>query len=188
MSTFKTPQELLNYIPNCILCGKEMSLLIEGTMSNALAATSQHYMRDERLRVLLERKDNILYSKRNKHSITLEIDSGKIIDGKEIFSRMRMDYTNFTKFCNTCDFKILSQITQLSKGDYFPILRWRNERLHYTLRGGREVEITRGHYDPQKSSVRINKKFLPPMPGLEFSKFTNLDQLNQRLSTIIVFG
>lgn len=187
MKIFETPETLFNYIPQCILCGKTMPLLIEGSLTAFNAKRS--WGSEERVRVSMDHENGIIQSKHKKYPITIEIHSGKIINGLDIFDRLRSDYTRYIKSCPTCDFKIEFSFSQRPSKENFPYLVLKHEKLHYTLRGGREIEITKSYYDDKNlASIRIGKKFLPPMPGLDFNKFKNITHLNQRLSTLIVFG
>lgn len=187
MIIFETPQDLLNYIPTCVLCGKDMPLLIEGGIS--IVSGQRFSSSDERMRITMQSKDGILYSKNKKYPINVDIVSGKLINGADIFSRLRIDYAKYLKSCTTCDFKIECVSPKKPEKDLFPVLHLKSERIHYTLRGGKEVEINKSYYnDAGTASIRINKKYLPPMPGLDFHKFKDLDHLNQRLGTLIVFG
>lgn len=169
-----------------------MPIVIEGRISLP-PSKNRTYGNEERMRVIMERKENVIRSKHKKYPLAIEIDSGKLVDGKDIFDRMRADYMQCLKSCPTCDFKITCAASQNTDKEYFHPLTLRNERLHYTLRGGKEVEISRSYNSYNGNldglaSIRINNKFLPPMPGLDFNKFKDLSHLNQRLSTLVVFG
>lgn len=187
MQLFETPEALFNYVPQCVLCGKAMPLLIEGPLS--ILPAKKIWGTEERMRVTMELKDGIMRSKHKKYSLSVDVAAGTIIDGQDIFDRLRTDYARYFKSCPTCDFKIECSGTARPTRDRFPTLSLKNERLHYTLRGGKEIEISKSYYDNKNlASIRIGTKFLPPMPGLDFNKFKNLAHLNQRLATLVVFG
>jgi hypothetical protein len=95
------------------------------------------------------------------------------------------------KDCTTCHFKICTSCTKASarNGNNFPQLTLSSEEAHYTLKGGKDIQINKYYFSAQNdqvANIRLNNRYLPPMPW-DFSKFQDLEHMNKRLSTIILF-
>jgi len=198
---FKTIQDLIDYIPNCIICRKEMIISIEGVILPLLPSKNQ-YAKKENVQMILFLKDGIVRTKKRNLSLAIKAEDNFIIDGQDIVSRLMINWTYVKKICSTCNFKINTVIDYkegvIKKQNYFPPLIIDHEVLQYTFKGGKKVHITKYYNDyyynnrvlPSRSeavTIRLNDKSLPPVP-LDLDKFKNLDQLNKRLSTIILFS
>lgn len=191
MRTFKSLQELVDYIPQCILCNKDMPITINASLSAALPA--KKYASSEHVNLKTEIKDGVARSKNKKYSLSVELATNKIIDGIDLVNRMQNSWTYVNKCCPTCHFKISTVYgTNAQKKEHcFPALTLQNEELSYTLKRGRRVFISKRYYDHNTqqhhlASIRLDQKYLPEMP-LDFAKFTGLTQLNHRLATLITF-
>lgn len=114
---FTTPQQIIDYIPKCIICQKDMLLLF-----------SLYY--SERFNLKL--KNELLVNtpgKLFKHQIIIDSISGKILEGDDILGRL----FTIQKYCKTCYFKINFYFIDKSK-NYFPILGRLSEVLLFTKR------------------------------------------------------
>lgn len=143
----------------------------------------------ETIRLKMHLKDGILRSKHKKHSISIELATNLIIDGQDIVNRLRANYTHVNKICPTCHFKIQAVYKEgsIKKENCFPPLTLHNEELHYTMKGGKSVDIQK-HYglNTNSATIRLENKYLPPVPW-DFDKFKDLAHLNKRLATIKLF-
>jgi len=196
MNIFKTPQEFAEYLPNCLICGKELNFSINGTITPLNVVQSRYAHGNEHIKLRMNLKDGLLQATHKRHNVYVELATGKVVEGQDLFDRFYMDSVIVMKTCGTCDFKLETWTAQnLGKGQ-FPIVSLRNERLHYTLKGGKDVEIVKRYHpnvrpEIQKNtsvSIKIANKYIPEILfDFEFSKFKNLAHLNQRLGTILLF-
>jgi hypothetical protein len=186
MNIFKTPQEMAEYIPHCLICGKEMNFSMDGTISPLGKAQSRYSHGNEHIRLRMNLRDGILYAKHKKHDVNIELATGKVIAGQDLFNRFYMPSVKIMKTCGTCDFKLEALVVEQLDGQ-FPVCSLRSERLHYTLKGGKEVVIVKYH-NSKSVSIQVSGKSLPEIQfEFDFAKFKNLAHLNQRLGTILLF-
>jgi hypothetical protein len=189
MQKFKLLKELLDYIPNCILCHKPLRIVIEGRLSMVLPSKPRWGSGNEVVSLKLFPKDGILSSKHKNHSVAIELETNNIIDGQDLVNRMTPSQTYVKKNCPTCHFKIQTSYIKgdIKKENCFPVLTMYSEELHYTRKGGKDVFINKYHQaDGSKVSIRLDGKYLPPVP-LDFDKFIDLAHLNKRIDTIRLF-
>lgn len=170
-----------------------MRFTVEGIASSVLPSKPRWGGGTETVRLKLELNDGILRSKHKSYSISIEIATNNIIDGQELINRLQPGNTHVRKMCPTCHFKINTGYGTGStkKQNCFPALTMQSEELHYTLKGGKDVQISKYYRsgDPDKgrsATIRLNNKYLPPVP-FDFNKFSDLEHLNKRLDTIILF-
>ncbi len=190
MLTFSTLNDLNNYVPNCVICSKPMHISITG-IATGPANKPRWGSGSESIRVKFELKEGILRSKNEKHKMSIEMATNAIIEGADLISRLLS--ANVTKGCPTCHFKINTGWGHHTekKENCFPALTIESEELHYTLKGGKDIQISKYYRasDPERSqtaTIRLNNKYLPPIP-FDFNKFSDLEHLNKRLDTIILF-
>jgi hypothetical protein len=188
---FKTLEELENYIPNCIICGKHLQLFISGRLNAVSPAKPRWGSGQEQIRLPMVLKEGVFRSKHKNHSVSVEYSSNHIIDGQDIVNRLR--FVEAEKNCPTCHFKILAKAKdgQGHKENCLPPLTISHEELHYTMKGGKPIRITKyyGTGDTlrgESATIRIDNKFLPPVPW-DFDKFKDLAHLNKRIATIKMF-
>ena len=201
MHTFNTLRELDSYIPNCIICRKSMGLTIDGLLSSLSAAKPRWSSGNERMQVKLHLKDGIWSGKHKSQAVVIDIVTNKVLQGEELVNRLMPQSTHVRKLCPTCHFKIhtvySNSITSLTQGlnnkkdSLFPPLTIHSEELHYTMKGGKDVRITKyynlnGVLSGEAATIRLDNKFLPPVP-LDFDKMRDLAHLNKRLATIKLF-
>lgn len=183
MRTFKNIKALCDYIPNCIICSKELHYQIKGMLSAKL----HDYRNGKYVSIKLSRQDNILKSKHKSYAVAIDIESNDIIDGVDIIQRIRSG--TLEKTCTTCHFKIETSFIEPIKNK-FSATSLTKEDIHYTLKGGKDISIHKwynnGSSSAWSSTITINNKSLPTVT-LELDKFSNLEHLNKRISTIILF-
>lgn len=188
ITAFLTLQALLEYIPNCIVCTKPMNLQMSGT----LAYQSGSHNR-ERYSMTLALKDNLLVSKHKSHKLIINPIDNTVIESVDLAGRIISEYTSVKKMCPTCHFKIETFYSgnKAKKEKTFPALMLQNEELHFIMKGGKDVRVTKyysGNNNDREATARIqlNGKYLPPMP-FDFDKFNSFQALNKRINTIVVF-
>lgn len=193
MRTFPTLNDLNNYIPNCVICSKPMRFVLEGMISPIAPSKPRWGSGNERLRLKLELKEGVLRSKHKNHNVGVELATNQIVEGQGLIDRLVINGTQVHKLCPTCHFKINTRYEtgNVKKTNCFPALTLQSEELHYTLKGGKDVNISKYYAaDPNAkesaASIRLNGKYLPPVP-LDFNKLSDLEHLNKRLATIILF-
>jgi hypothetical protein len=191
MTSFQTLKQLIDYIPNCILCGKEMPIVIEGYV-NGWAKSGASWQR-QFVRAKTELRDDILFSKNRNVDLSIDVNNNHILKGQELIDSLIGNKINVNKGCTTCHFKILcaSTSTLVKTKGVFPYIDLLSEEIHYTLKGGKDIAITK-YYNSQTTlrgehaNIRLNGKFLPPMLW-DFSKFDSIEHMNKRVATIVMF-
>jgi hypothetical protein len=186
MNRFQSLQSLLDYIPNCVICGKHMHLRFEGRLDNP-----RSYSTSERIRFKIEKKGSTLHSKSKEHKIAVNPVDNSILDGLPIIQRMGTA-ANVYKSCETCDFKIHCRIDkpQAANLPIFPELLLSQEVMNYTLKGGRTIYIQKFYTNDiplHDAYVILNKKALATRVPWDFDKFRDLEHMNKRIDTIIMF-
>lgn len=177
MKQFHTLRELVDYIPNCVVCGKIMLFSIEG-----LGFNKEVYIK-------LSLKDSILRSKSIQSSLSINVDTNEIIDGGTFLNALYNDTIKVIKKCRTCNFTIMSGSQKESrKTNEFPILHLLTEELIFTGKKADLITVYKYHNSMRdgKASIFSQGKFLPQMP-FDFAKFTNLKQIVRRIKTLKVF-
>lgn len=194
MRTFKTLQELIDYIPKCVICQKDMKIAIEGYLNPVGSKKPRWSSGTERVYFKLEYKDGILRSKHKSHSLAIEASTNKLIDGEDLVNRLMTQTINVKKCCPTCVFKSVSvyQAGNTKKTNSFPPMTLRSEELNYTMKGGKRVNITKYYEfnkpdEEAKCFISYNGSSLSPI-ALDFRKLTDLDQINKKIKTIVTFG
>lgn len=196
MKTFETFRETINYIPNCVMCGKDMQITIRG-----IKRAGDKPWRSQNLSLLMEIKNNLLAIKvhgrapAHTHVISalaIDIDSNKILEGEEMINDMT-GWIHVNKTCRTCHFKIsfmFNSVETRVKG-YFPPVFLHNEIIQYTMSAKRDVKIHKTYgsdmtLSGEKTFISVNGKLIKEVP-FDFSKFQNLKQITRRIETIATF-
>jgi hypothetical protein len=193
MRAFKTLQELIDYIPKCVICQKEMKLSIEGYLAPIDPRKPRWGSGSERVYFKLQYKDGILRSKHKNHSLSIEAATNKLIDGEDMINRLMINSIHAKKCCPTCAFKSYSvyQAGNTKKTHHFPPMMLQSEELSYTLKGGKRVNIMKHHNfsdkdEEAKCYINYNGTMLPPI-ALDFNKLSDLEQINRKIKTIVTF-
>lgn len=187
MKTF-TLKELINYIPTCIICSKQLVLAINGNIKSS----KQRYT-GKNISVKTKVKDSILESANKNYNLSISLDDGEIIEGVELVNNLMTGWMYVKKQCKTCCLTINTTYNDgnLKNVKIFPPLKLTSEDLSYTMPGGKEVKIYKQYYDDQtmlgeRTQITINGKLLPPFP-FYFDKIDDLKHLNKRLLTVRTF-
>jgi len=196
MKYFKTLQDLLDYVPNCLICGKILQLSIEGHWGN-----SSIFDKTEFRAIQTSYKENLLYSKHKIYSFCLDPKNNEIISGKTFFKILSDRYISVYKKCHTCYCILKCSLAdkQYKIHNFFSDLILDNEEIRYTMRNKKEISIYKNHgamyyySNPSvagnnKMSITLNgKRMHYPNEYIDFSKIKNLSDLNKKISTIMVF-
>lgn len=207
MVIFNSLSEYMDYVPNCVICGKYMELYIDGRLSSLSKKKPRYNHGRDHLYVKMQLEYTHLRSKHKQHEIVIDPKTNEVTIGVELINRLKDDRIYAHKRCSTCHFKIeaafqkpgehqsswliTSDKVGLSwKDNHFPPLSLKEEELHYTLKGGVDIRISKIYNWPTNENVgaiiTLNHKNLPLMP-LDFDKFEGLEHLNKRISTIKLF-
>ena len=192
MKIFNSIQELLDYVPFCLICGKDMEAHIYGHLS-----ASWRNRIEDRVLLRFEIKDGLLCSRRNKkHSIIIHPNTNLILEGAPVVSQLMNSWITFYKTCWTCNFKISTEYKpgNAKRKDIFPSLTLTNEELFYTLKRNRSVHIQQTYYsamgnapEGMRTWITVNNRVVQPI-FIDFNKFKDLNQLNKRLFTMMTFS
>lgn len=194
MKYFKTLQDLIDYVPNCLICGKHLALLIEGRWGNKFSKTDFRSIKTS----LIEDR---LYSKHKVYNFCIEPKTNEIISGKEYFKVMSDGHVTIYKKCDTCYCVLRFSLADKKNRNWsiFPDLLLDSEEVKYTMRGEKDISIFKNHdsiyWKPlnpliieKRMSISINrKKEYYPNDYIDLSKIKDLSSLNKKISTIIVF-
>lgn len=175
----------MNYIPKCLICGKDMIISINGSKG---AITSHNY---NTINIKMDLNENLLVSKNKNYQLSINIDDNTICDGQTLIESMSVRSINLNKNCSTCFFKIKAINDSIDKirAGIFPSILLDKEELHYTKTKGRSVNIInyRSLWDlSHHTDINIDNKRVKSY-NFDLSKFKNLTHLNNRLSTLITF-
>lgn len=187
MKTF-TLKELINYIPTCIICGKQLMLSINGNIK-----TSKQKWTGKNISIKTKIKDSVLESTSKNYTLSVNLDNNEIVEGGELINNLMTSWMYVNKQCKTC---CLTVNTTYNDGNTknttaFPTVKLTSESLGYTMPGGKEVKIFKHYYDDQtmlgeRTQITISGKLLPAIP-FYFDKIDNLKHLNKRILTIRTF-
>jgi len=190
---FNTISELNAYVPNCLICSKPMQFIVDGYLKKTAANKSRWDSGNEHVKFLMKLEDGIMHSKHKSLSIAIDINNNLIIDGQDTINRMLTGASYLRKTCPTCHFKIHTVYSSgnIKKEKNFPALTLQIEELHYTMKGGKDVRITKSYntFEPEKETlalIRLCGKTLPAVP-FNFNKLKDLHNLNTRIATIKLF-
>lgn len=196
-----TLKELNEYIPHCIICGKDMHLKISGSLTkpshfHSSGNTTVLYSARTSIKLKSFLKDGLLHFKDTKDAniaILVDPDTNKVIEGMDLLKALSSNWIYLNKNCQTCDCNIATMYTnkEAAKLENFPPLKLTSEKLHYTMKRGKTVFIMKSFYDDatllgSRTNVLINGKPIKEI-NLDLSRYKNLEQLNNRLATIMVF-
>lgn len=187
MKTF-TLQELVNYIPACIICEKKLIISIHGNI-----ASIKHRYTGQNINIKTKIKNNILESDNKNYELAISLIDNTINVGEKLINDLMISYMYVKKQCKTCHFTINTTYTDghLKNVKKFPDLKLTYEELSYTMPGGKEARIHKQYFDDQtllgsRTQITIDHKLLAPFP-FYFDKIENLKHLNKRLQTVCTF-
>lgn len=210
MIVFNTLSEYMDYVPNCVICGKSMELYIDGRLTSLTKKKPRYNHGRDHLYVRMQLEHTHLRSKHKQHEIVIDPTTNEVSIGADLINRLKDDRVCAFKRCATCHFKIdaafqkshgpivhsssfysYSDKIGLSwKDNHFPPLSLKEEELHYTLKGGVDIRISKIYNWPTtenaSAQISLNHRNLPLMP-LDFDKFEGLEHLNKRIATIKLF-
>lgn len=195
MKVFPTFQEFINYIPNCVICQKQMSISLTGYLQNLSSIKKKWGRNSSRVHLKLEIDNGVLKSKDNDNlKLAINLSDYQIIEGKDLINGFVRSTTDIKKCCNTCVFKILcsdSRTYTPQKDSSFSPLKLQSEELSYTLVGGKRVQLHKRYAYPVDDKpivcdIVYNGKRLSPVL-LDFDKLTDLEQISRKIKTIITF-
>lgn len=184
MKVFSNFKELIDYVPNCLICGKQLGVHLFGCYAF------------HNLRFSLKVKDGALVGKYKDRAIAINITDNSIILGQDTINQLMTNWVTVYKKCSTCRCTITTQYAVgyggtgiIKKHKNFPSLTLKSEEIHFTRKRNKLVSIAQTYYDAPAIStfILINNKTVNPL-YMDFNKFKNLNHLNERLSTILTFS
>jgi len=199
MKIFNSIKEFIEYIPNCLVCGKTMNLAVRGIRLNK---NNNGY---DQIHIKMAFDEGSIISTNKEHPLVITTDDNKLIVGEQLIREISNRVIGLDKSCRTCKFKIQtshdieekffrSNIMErffrntTTKSPYktgiFPSVKLEQEELKYTKTHGKLVDIVR--YRGEHTVVNIDNKRVKSF-DLDISKFKDLDHLNNRLSVLMTF-
>jgi hypothetical protein len=193
MKRFDTIQQFREYVPSCIICGKDMQVSFDCTLENVPQRQQRYSSGKENIHIQFKIREDKLFSDHKSYKMCIDPASNLILDGDDIANRIFSERTFVKKSCTTCHFKIQTECESkiIRKEKRVPHLTLISEELHFTLRGARDLRIIKDYrYPPNQDEglahISLNKRPLPFIP-VDFNKFTGFEQLLKRIDTIILF-
>jgi len=198
MKVFSNFQELMDYVPNCIICGKVMEIHLKGYIRAESLVTSKWWYQDT-YHFRLKLKDESLTGKCKNRIIAINPIDNTIILGQDTVSQLLANWITVSKKCYTCRCEITAKYHGVNLKNYtvtnfknFPPLTLQNEEIYYTRKREKSVGINQVYNDDSSllgvsTSIIVGYK---PTKSLyiDFNRFKNLKQLNERISTILTFS
>lgn len=189
MHSFQNLQQLIDYVPNCFICNKELGITI--TTNLASSNGSKKNWPQKHLNIRLEKKDGLLQSMHKTAKLVINPEDNSIVEGMDLVKDMIYPSSYVNKNCPTCHLKVQTSMVDPGKGKRtnFPALTLGREELHFTMKGGKGVTVNKYYSSYQENDlayIRVSSKTLPPLP-FDFNKFNDFEHLVKRISTLIVF-
>lgn len=188
---FNTLQELIDYLPHCIICGKNMILYCSGIMKTGY---KDIYKGGYNLCLELFKKDDFFVAKNSKVNFVINSKDNKIIEGTDIVNQFMTSRMYVTTKCKTCRCYTRSLYNKgcLKYPEFFPKIPLVEEELGFTLSKGKNISIVNSSWGPKLESVNrhiimINASMLDLNLDLEFSKIKNLSHLIKKINMILTF-
>ena len=191
MITFDTLKEYLDYIPNCIICEKPMTFYILGNVRGYYAVNKNYYNKVSMKMIMV---DNLLKSKNKDYSLIINPETNKITEGVELVNKLRVNILNCKKKCATCNFDVYSNYKSgnIKNSESFPKINLQSIHVEYMMKNHITVYLSKNrncYNNIYSVYCSIGGKSMYEFPNsFDFSHFTNLKQLNNRLKTILTFG
>lgn len=180
MKIFNNIKDFVNYIPHCIICGKNMNIVLVGL------SYSNGKMEDFSIKINI--LNNLLLSKNKNYKLMINIDNNFIIEGHPFINKIGKIHLN--KYCKTCNFKIKSGLIYINNKKYFPSFYLRKETICFTRKNHTKIKINNFYCYPYNYTLShntfINNKKINNLK-IDIYKFKTLKHLNKRISTFITF-
>lgn len=192
MKSFLNLQEAVDYVPTCLICGKNMRMTIDTSIVTEIKGKTRSVSSQRTYpRIEMQMVDGKLQSKHKQFDICINPITNEITVGAKDTQNFIWESTFFRKTCPTCHCKISMNCPRGAKSKEipFPTLTLGREELHFTMKGGKSIRIDKYHRnddDNKNASIRFDEKYLPPLP-FDFGKFNNFEQLINRIQTLILF-
>lgn len=178
----------MDYVPHCLICGKQLELHLHGRIYRANDNVAYH---KSALHFRLKSKDEYLIGNNKKHSFAINPLDNEISSGKDTVNDLLVNRVMVNKKCYTCYFSIVTEHPGSKLVNYkkFPPLTLKNEEIYFTRKRGKPVSIYQNYHDDStlRTNIVIDRRTVPSI-YMDFSKFKNLDHLNERISTILTFS
>lgn len=197
MKYFDNLQQLVNYVPNCLICGKQIPILIQGRwfyppdvdVFKSIKTTVQ---------------DDCLLARHRKFDFKINLSNNKIIHGEEYFKDILKSRMFVFKKCSSCHIYVtLSPILEnpvqakISKFSIFPTLAIDTEEVQFTTKGGKKLFLHKDYHKSYSSyqvfpegiiSLSVNNKRQHiPNEYLNLEKIKDFSSLKNKISTILTF-
>lgn len=187
---FKNLKSIIEYIPNCIICGKTNNIYID------------NYTYKKSIKVKIE--DNYLTSK--KDGLCIDILTNKYISQPKKFILDKEEKIFLEKKCHTCRFTLTFNNAFLSENndyvyksslDYFPELQLVEESIYYSNKPkiklstiNNIISITNSYnaYDDKiMTSLSYEDKYNLLPHAFNFSKIRDFKHLKSKVNTFLTF-
>lgn len=188
MIEFETIDKFINYIPNCIICGKKLTLYLN-LFNESFFTRRQGYFHF----IEMKHDDEFLISKNKLFNFSFDSKSNLIIDGINLFNESMKRNNQFLMKCKTCAFytKAMCRAGAIKKYLYIPKIELYQVNIQYMLPKHKSFLIKNylslDSNDFNSSYITINEKSIGALPYIDLAKFSNIKQLNKRIKTLITF-
>jgi hypothetical protein len=193
MKYFDTLQQLIDYIPNCLICKKPLYITLNGRWSLSEEEKWNDSFHTNEISVFV--KEGFLYPKNKKLNFKIDISNNMIIDNLSFFKKIHTLSFSAHKKCRTCAFCIsftTRNENHIAKVTRFPRLLLQYENIKYYTKNSKYVHIfkeydTFGKYADNAIILINKKKQYFPADYLKLDKIKDFSSLKNKLSTILTF-
>ena len=193
MKNFDNLQQLIDYIPNCIICEKPLYITLNGRwcLSEEEKWNDSPYTTE--IGVFI--KEGFLYPKNKKLNFKIDISNNKIVNNLSFFKKIHTLTLNVYKKCRTCAFCIALTAwnkNPIAKVVMFPQLVLSYEKIRFYTKNNKYVQIykeydTFGRYKDHTFIIINRKEQSLSGDYLKLEKIKNFSSLKNKLSTILTF-
>ncbi len=193
MKYFNTLKEFIDHVPNCLICGKQLNINIEGIIPDFIKSIKIDKMDENVLNKFVNFKtnikNNILYGKFRNLNIAINVDSNEIISGKNIINSIMINKIELIKKCRTCKFELYGEYKQphLKPHNHFPKIKFITEELMFMNNNKKIVRIECHFYDVDRSYFYIDDNYISTMENFNFSMFKNFKHMKKRIAMLQTF-
>jgi len=126
--------------------------------------------------------------KKPKYNFTIDIVNNQIINGEDFLNKITINGGRINKKCKTCKMSVNTYFSSIGvkKMKIIPPINGYVEMEYMMPKFNKVLILGNSNASPLIDIYSNNKVLITNFP-LDFSKFNNLKQLNNRIKTIITF-
>lgn len=183
MTQFNCINDIINYIPNCIICKKTMFIKVLRPKTNKFYALKPHTNNDE---LTVHYNDNNFIINKYNNCIIKGAEFFKCDDFFPSFNQHKfIDRNHFTKICKTCPFDIEYDFYVNFSKNIIEKISIKSEIIRYYDRNHKEVFIFK-NYENNGCHIYYQNKYISKF-NLDLSKYQSHKSLTKKIKIISIF-